>query len=248
MIKRLMVCLCLAVGALWLVPNAMAIPCGKAIKKGKPPLAGTLLLRAEDSTTELSFERDTDERTLIFVFDVKDCRLPVSSNPKVGVKVRSSELDVEKVFGRTQVESEGKILTVEVSVDPNEFDAGKHSAAITVRGIGVSPTTSKVLVQRTAGIAIPLLIFLGCALIGFVGALVVCGVGGEKSQQFLGRIVTPGKAAVAALVAAGAVWWASYAQSEVWEVELETIGALVIGALPAAYGAATRILQVNKSD
>jgi hypothetical protein len=248
MIKRLMVCLCVAVGALWLVPSAMAIPCGKAIKKGKPPLAGTLLLRAEESTTELSFERDTDERKLIFVFDVKDCRLPVSSNPKVGVKIRSSELDVDKAFGRTQVESEGKILTVEVSVDPNEFDPGKHSAAITVRGVGISPTTAKVLIQRTAGIALPLFIFLACAVIGFLGALVVCGVAWDKSQSFFSRIVTPGKAAVAALVAAGAVWWASYALSEVWEVELETVGTLVIGALPAAYGAAIRILQVKKSD
>jgi len=56
------------------------------------------------------------------------------------------------------------------------------------------------------------------------------------------------KALVAALVAAGAVWWASYALAEVWEVELETIGTLVIGALPAAYGAAIRILQVKKND
>jgi len=248
MIKRLMVCLCVGAGALLLVPSAMAVTCGKAIKKGKPPLAGTLLLRAEESTTELSFERDPDERKLIFVFDVKDCRLRVSRHPKIGVKIRSSDLDVEKVFGRTEVESEGKILTVEVSVDPNEFDPGKHTAAITVRGVGISPTTSKVLVQRTAGIFLPLFIFLVCAVVGFVGALVVCGVAWDQSQNCLRRIVTPVKALVAALVAAGAVWWASYALAEVWEVELETIGTLVIGALPAAYGAAIRILQVKKND
>lgn len=166
----------------------------------------------------------------------------------VGVKIRSSELDVEEVFGAAQVESEGSILTVEVAVFPEKFDAGKDSAAVTVRGAGITPTTSKVSVQRTEALWLPTLIFLVCALIGSTAAILICGVsfGGSNAGEVFGSLAMPGKALVAAGIAAGAVWWASYVQADVWELELETVGILVIGALPAAYGAAIRILQVGK--
>jgi hypothetical protein len=249
-VRRLTVCFCVAIGVLGFASAATAAPCGKAAKKGKPPLTGTLLLRAEESTTELSFKRDTDKRKLIFVFDVKDCRLPTATDGTVGAKIRSSDLDVEKVFGTTHVESEGSILTVEVAVNPEEFDAGKHSAAVTVRGVGITPTTAKVSLQRTEALGLPTLIFLACALIGSVAAMLVCGASlqGGSLGKFLGSLAMPGKALVAAVIAAGAVWWASYVQADVWELELETVGILVIGALPAAYGAAIRVLQVGKVE
>lgn len=248
MFKRLFVCLCVVGGMLWFASAAVAVPCGKPAKKGKPPTIGTLLLRAEESTTELSFKRDPDKRKLIFVFDVKDCRLPVATT--VGVKIRSSELDVEEVFGAAQVESEGSILTVEVAVWPEKFDAGKHSAAVTVRGAGITPTTSKVSVQRTEALFLPTLIFLVCALIGSTAAMIICGTsfGGRNAGEVFGNLAMPGKALVAGGIAAGAVWWASYVQADVWELELETVGILVIGALPAAYGAAIRVLQVGKVE
>jgi hypothetical protein len=241
----------LAIGVLWLASApAAAAPCGKAVKKGKPPLSGTLLLRAEESTTELNFKRDTGKKKLIFVFDVKNCRLPTATNEGVGVKIRSSDLDVEKTFGTAHVETEGSILTVEVAVDPEEFDAGKHAAAVTVRGTGITPTTAKVSLQRTEALWLPTLIFLACAVIGLAAAMIICGVGfkGGSVGKFLGSLVMPGKALVAAVIAAGAVWWASYVQADVWELELETVGILVIGALPAAYGAAIRVLQVKKAN
>lgn len=255
LIRRGIVCLCVATGVLGLASTATAAECGKPVKakkgkaaKGKKagkPRSGALLLRAEESTTELNFKRDTDKKRLIFVFDVKGCRLPADAGKAMRVKIRSSDLEVEDVFGNETIEAEGSVLTVEVVVKPEEFDPGSYSAAVTIQGKRITPTTSKVSLQRTEGWFFPFLIFLGCALTGWFAALLVCADGTRAGFKKLFGHIGPWKGLAAALVAAGAVWWAGYVQVDVWELDLETVGILVIGALPAAYGAGIRILQTK---
>jgi len=243
-----MVCVCIAAGVLGCGPAvAGAAQCGEA-GSGDEPLTGTLLLRSEESTTELSFKRDTGVRRLIFVFDVKECRL--STDAQVGVKVRSSDLEADSVFDAPIIEPEGSLLTVEVPVDPEGFDAGKHPASVTVRGAEIAPTAAKVSLQRSESPGIPTLIFLVCAFAGWVAAMLVCGVKfsfrGSRPTVFK-RLRKAALALVAALIAAGAVWWASYVEAEVWELELETAGVMAIAALPAAYGAAIQVLREKKA-
>jgi len=243
MMQRVMVCLPVLIGLLWLSSVANAADCGTAAEGGKDePVVGTLLLKPEDSVTELSFKRDTEPRRLIFEFDVTECKLPTDAD--LEAKVRSADMSVSSVFGKPVIEPEGSSLAVEVPVDPNGFDAGKHSASVTIRGATVTPTTAKVSLQRSSSAVGPTIVTILCVLAGFFGALAKCRPTGN-GQEKLKVAFFIGAALFAAVVAAGVVWWTSYLKVDTWKWELETVIALVVGAAPAAYGAAIGALQVK---
>jgi hypothetical protein len=250
MVRRsLMVCLAFATGALWVVPIATAAQCGDSGGEGKgETLTGSLLLRSADSTTTLSFERDKDARRLIMEFDVDGCDLPATA--PIQAIPRSSDLDDESVFGEAKIEPEGNSLYVALPVDPDHFDPGQHSASITVRSPLLTPTRAKVTVQRTEPAFKPTALAILAVILGVIGAIVVSAslAGDGAGKNWFPGWVRLGAVVVAALFAAGAVWWSSYGDAEVWEWELDTWGPLFIGALTAAYGAATGALQAKKSS
>jgi hypothetical protein len=240
-----MLFLATAIGVLGLAATAVAGQCGEAGGKGNPS-TGTLLLRSADSTTELSFKRDKAERRLVLEFDVDGCEL--AANALIKAMPRSSDLDDEAVFGEPDIEPEENSLYVSVPVDPGQFDAGQHSASVTVRGPGlVNTTRAKVSLQRTEDAWKPTLLTILAIIAGIGCALAVSGLpapppgkGGSSRLLRLGSVI------VLAVLASGAVWWTSYGDAEVWEWELDTWGPLFFGAVTAAYGAATGALQAKK--
>jgi hypothetical protein len=241
--KLLTVCGVVLFGALMFSSVAGAAECGSSA--GGETQLGALLLRPEDSVTELSFKRDKKPRRLIFEFDVENCTLPAKA--QLEAKVRSSDLSVNEVFEAPIIEPEGSELAVEIPVDPGRFGAGKHTASVTMRGAVIAPTRAKVSLQRTQSAVGPTIIALICAFFGFVAALLKTDFDlNESGKTGWRRFPRPAWAAGAALVAAGAVWWTGYVKVDVWQWELGTVGTLVIGALPAAYGAATGVLQAKK--
>jgi hypothetical protein len=235
-IRFVLIAMLIGAGLLWLAPSAGAAPCGSDSGGGGEPLEGSLLFKAEPSTIGLDFGRSSDPKRMIFVFEVSNCRL--TSTEGITAKAHASE--GEEAFGEPEIEADDAELTVEVPVDPDEFGAGKHTAAVTVNGPAIVGATTKVSYQRTEGWFWPTLVAFLCALAGVVAAVIVKVVAAEqkvnvKPVRFLVAIVL-------GLIAAGAVWKTSYVDAEIWQATLSAILALIIGTASAAFGAASGAL------
>lgn len=226
----------LAVGVLFLAPVAQAAKCGSAGADGEP-LAGSLLLKTEESTTSLDFGASSDVEDLILFFDVSGCT--VSSDEGIVVKPHVSK--IEDAFGEPEIDALGTKLVVEIPVDGDKVDPGKHSAAITVGGPAINTNVLKAPVQRKAEPLVPTLIALLCAVIGVGVGIFVTQAKADKPVKF--KFIGIATAVVLGFIAAGAVWKTGYVDAELWKIELKTVLALIIGALPAAFGAAVGSLK-----
>jgi hypothetical protein len=214
---------------------ASAAECGTQ-ESGKEPVLGTLELKPELSDTEFK----GDDKRLLLLFEVSGCSL--SSSSEVEVEVRSSELEPE-VFGQASVKSKRSLLVVEIPVDQGAFDAGKHNAAITVSGEAVTPTTQKATVQKTEGLLWPTLIVFLCWLGGCGASIAVAR--NEVQRPVKTKVLQLAIALFLAAVAAGAVWKTGYFDVEVWRLEAKTVLPLLLGAAPAAAGAAAGSLKAK---
>lgn len=223
-------------GFLVIAPTAPAATCGDA--PDGEPLEGALELREERSDLNIDFEKGSGEKQILMIFDVRNCSL--ARDEAIVVRPRSSDLS-HAVFGEASVEADRQVLEVEVPVSADEFSPGKYEASVRVGAQAVAPTVQGVTIQRSEGWILPSLIAFFCGLIGFIAAIWVTRPSGSQNAK-AARI---GGAVFAVLVAVAAIWVASYVEPEVWEPDAASIVALLLGALPAAFGAATGVLAVK---
>jgi hypothetical protein len=237
MVRRLVTLVLFAVSGLLLMsPVAGAAPCGSQTGAESEPLEGALLFKSEPSTTALDFGASSSQKRMIFVFEVSNCRLVSAEG--ITAKVHASE--GEEAFGEPEIEADDSQLTVEVPVDPEKFDAGKHTAAITVNGATITGATTKVNFQSTEDWPLPTILWIICALLAIGAAVMVKVVApDEKVKVKPLRLVT---AIGLGLFASGAVWKAGYVDAEIWQPSLSTLLALVVGTVTAAFGAASGAL------
>lgn len=198
------------------------------------PLTGALVLKTEPSTTELNFGDGTSEKRLIFMYGVDGCTL--GPGQEIDAKPHLSDLDVRAVFGEAEIDPKGSLLIVEVPVKPEEFDPGKYQGSITVSGPTIVPSSVKISVRRTEPPLVPLIIGLAFALIGFAAAWVRTSA--TSATPFKPKPIVIAGAIVATAVAAGAVWKGAYLDAEVWKLDFKAFFTLMIGMIPAAFGAA----------
>jgi hypothetical protein len=181
---------------------------------------------------------------MVFVFDVSECSLPAGE--EIHAKVRSSDLDTAKIFGAPESEIEKSLLFVQIPVHPDQFEPGKHSAIVTVGGPNISPSVSKVTLQRSENRWwIP-------AAISFLAALVaLCFLvtrayfeakNGGAPVFHLGYLVL---AFFGAVIGAALVYKSTYLEPEIWESDFGHEALLFFAAAAAAGGAST-LAMVNK--
>lgn len=229
--RRVMVCVAVLIGVMWYASVATAAECGAPpAGGGEPPLASLEL--EEQSDTEYS----GDDEALLLLFKVSDCTL--SSESLVEAETESSGLD-EGVFGKPVIKAKRNKLIVRIPVDKGAFDAGKHKATVIVSGEAVNSVAVPVSVQKTEAMLWPTLIAVMCWLVGVAAAFYVVMADGGKEIKWvrLPLVLAP------AAIAAGAVWKTGYFDVAVWKLEAKTVLPLVLGAVPAAFGAAAAVLS-----
>lgn len=236
MMQRMMVCLCVGMGVLWSASIASAAECGEVPPGGGEPPLATLELEGEKSDTEYK----DDDKALVLRFKVSGCTL--SSEDGVEVEVDSSQVD-PTVFGEVSRKARRSLLIVQVPVDQDALEAGKHQAWVVVGGSAVTSTTVPVTVQKKEDPLWPLVIGLLALIVGVAAAYYAAWLKVERPQikwKWL-PVVT-----VAAAIGAGAVWKAAYLDVEVWEMGFGTGVALAVGMVSAAFGGAAVALTSNK--
>lgn len=225
---------------LLLAPAAgAATQCGAPAGPGEEPPQGSLVLKTEGSITTLDFGRSSDQKKLIFEFEVTGCRL--TSTEELTAKAHASEGD--EAFGTPAFELDDSKLTVELPVDPGKFDVGKHSAAVTVNGPTVIGATTKVSVQKNEGILLPTLIAVFAGLAG-IGAAIFSRAFVDKDDvkvKGVRMVVAAGAGGFAVLT----VWLTAYGEVEIWEATPKAVVAMIIAAATAAYGGAVASLLGN---
>ena len=181
---------------------------------------------------------------MVFVFDVSECNLP--SDEEIRAKIRSPDLDTTTVFGMPESELDKSLLFVQIPVHPGEFESGKHSAIVTVDGPNISPSVSKVTLQRSENRWwIPALISLIAAVLALMALLarVYFEEKDTKKPTFHPGYLVP--AALAALVGAALIYKSTYLEPEIWESDVGHAALLFFSAAAAAGGAST-VGMVNK--
>jgi hypothetical protein len=228
-----------------LASSAGAATCGAPKASGEGPSLATLTLKADQSEPNVNAGRKTGERQMVFVFDVSECDLPAGE--EIRARVRSSDLNTGAIFGKPESELDKSLLFVQIPVQPDQFEPGKHSAIVTVGGPNVSPSVSKVTLQRSENRWwIPAGICLLAALLA-LAVLVVRAYfeakEAEKKPTFHPGYLVP--AFFGALFGAALVYKSTYLEPEIWESDFGHEALLFFAAAAAAGGASTLAL-VNK--
>jgi hypothetical protein len=227
-----------------LTSAAVAAPCGKPKASGEEPTYGTLTLKAEESEPNINTGRKTGERQMLFLFGVSECTLP--ADEEIQTRVRSQEINVATTFGQAETELNKSLLFVQIPVHPGEFEPGKHTAIVAVAGKNITPSVSKVTLQRSENRWwVPMLICLVAALIALAVLVFRARVEAKDTQSpefHLGWLVL---AFILALVGAALVYKSTYLEPEIWEPDFGH-SALLFGAAAVAAGGASTLAVVNK--
>jgi hypothetical protein len=218
-----------------LAPSAgAAIHCGTEPAGGGEPAQGTMLLKTEPSVISLNFEGSSTPKNLEFAFEIGGgCEL--SSAEGITAKVHASE--GSEAFGTPEIEVDDTELTVQLPVDPEKFDAGKHTAAVTVNGPAIVGAVTKVSFQRSETWFLPTLLTVIFGLIG-VGAAIFTKhrVVGDKDVKLKPRRMV--LALGAAVIPVAAVWLGTYGEVEIWKPTAVSIVTLFLATVAAASGPA----------
>jgi hypothetical protein len=244
--SRLFVAVASAMTAFFcLAPSAgAAIHCGTEPAGGGEPVQGTLLLKTEPSTTSLNFEGSSTPKNLEFAFEIGGgCELP--SAEQVTATVHASE--GSEAFGTPEIEVADSELTVQLPVDPEKFDAGKHTAAVTVNGPAIVGAVTKVSFQRSETWLLPTLLTVAFGLIG-VGAAIFAKhrVVGDKNVKVKPRRLV--LALGAAVIPVAAVWLSAYGEVEIWQPSAVSIVTLFLATVAAASGPAGAALLGESTE
>lgn len=225
-------------------PAAIAADCGPVGPVQGPPVIGSLLLKPNDSTTELNFGSSGGTKRLILTFEVKECTL--ASKDGIRAKTRASDLPPDP-FGTSEeadVSLEDSILTVEIPVQDSDFGSGKFSGSITVDGPFISPLISKFSVQQKSDLWIPVLVAVISILVGVLGAVYVARATIEKKADIKWKLL--GFPVFAALVGAGAVLISSYFEASLWVADWQSLLTFFVAATSAAFGGAGGAIAARK--